>query len=60
MAWGRYNNKQLVRGFTAKDVERKMQGYINRGWKQVSKIQTECKNSGAYAVLMEFENKKHA
>ncbi|RIJ63624.1 hypothetical protein [Rummeliibacillus sp. POC4] len=60
MAWGRFNGKKLVRGFSKKDVEKKMQGYLERGWKPASKIQTECKNGGAYAILMEFPNKKHA
>ncbi|MGX9134026.1 hypothetical protein ACWV26_06550 [Rummeliibacillus sp. JY-2-4R] len=60
MAWGRYNNKQILRGVTKHDVEKKILSHQERGWMQISEIQTENKNGGAYAVLMEFPNKKHA
>ncbi|WP_299514898.1 hypothetical protein [uncultured Rummeliibacillus sp.] len=60
MAWGRENNRKIIRASTPYDVERKIKAHQKRGWRQISEIQTECKNSGLYAVLMQFENKKHA
>lgn len=61
MAWGRDGGKKILRGYTAFDVQNKIEDYTSRGWKQISDIQTECRGSGAYAVLMQLENKrKHA
>lgn len=57
MAWGRDGGKKILRGYTAFDLQNKIDDYTSRGWKQISKIQTENKNGGAYAVLMELNKK---
>ncbi|MGR6899569.1 hypothetical protein [Rummeliibacillus sp. BSL5] len=61
MAWGRDVGRKILRGYTAMDLQKRNDDYETRGWKQISKIQTECRDSSAYAVLMQLENKrKHA
>ncbi|AMX00433.1 hypothetical protein [Rummeliibacillus stabekisii] len=60
MAWGRDAGRKILRGYTAMDVQKRIDDYESRGWKQISKIQTENKNGGAYAVLMELNKRKHA
>lgn len=49
-----------MRGYTAIDLQKRIDDYEARDWKQISKIQTENKNGGAYAVLMELNKRKHA
>ena len=57
MTWGRDGSRKLVKGYSAMDVERKVKEHIQRGWRQISEIQTTNFNGGAYAALMKQTKK---